>query len=374
VSLVVDTHRLYLADAARIDAFRRAIRHIVRPGAVVLDLGCGTGILGLMACDAGASRVYAVEDGGVIELARAAAAAGGFADRITFLNGHSRDVSLPEPVDVIASDLIGRFGVEGGVLEDGADARSRFLKPGGLMLPSRIDLYLAPVQYPAGNAAVEFWNARPAGFDFSPLRQWAVNTGYPASLSQMALLGAPKVGASLDLTIAGPGPVTIEAALEISRAGTLHGIGGWFAAQLSPRVTMTNSPIDGDRIGRRQVFFPIDAPVSVAAGDTVRARLIAIPSEDVVSWTVEVGDATFRHSTFNGMLLAREDLHAMHPDFAPRLTPRGRARKSVLELCDGSRPLRDIEAEMLRRHADLFASAADAAAFVAEVVTRYSQN
>ena len=372
MSLIVDTHRQYLSDAVRIGAFRRAIHEIVRRGAVVLDLGSGTGILGLIACEAGAARVYAIEDGGVIELARAAAAANGFADRITFLNGHSGDLSLPERVDVIVSDLIGRFGIEGGLLEDGADARARVLKPGGAMIPARVEIELAPVEHTDGRAHIEFWNAHPAGFDFSPLRRWAVNTGYPANYDRAALLGAPMTGATLDMRAAGPEPLSIEASLSVERRGTLHGIGGWFVAHLSPGATLTNSPLAAPRVNRRQVFFPIDAPVRVSPGDSVRVKMFAIPAETMVSWTVEVHGSVFQHSTFNGMLLSREELRAMHPRFAPRLTPRGVARRSVLELCDGSRTLNDIEQELFRRHGDLFETAGEAGAFVAEVVTRYA--
>lgn len=69
----------------------------MRPGDVVLDLGCGTGILGLLACRAGAARVYAVDEGKVIAIAKALARANGVADRITFIEGHSTRISLSEP-------------------------------------------------------------------------------------------------------------------------------------------------------------------------------------------------------------------------------------------------------------------------------------
>src|SRR5436853_7331941 len=116
ISEILYEHRCYLADEARVSAFRQAIAQVVRPGDVVLDLGAGTGILGLMACRAGAKRVYAVDEGPIIGLAHEVAAANGFQDRITHVKGLSTRVELPERVDVVLADQIGRFGFESGIL------------------------------------------------------------------------------------------------------------------------------------------------------------------------------------------------------------------------------------------------------------------
>src|SRR5688572_15264486 len=83
MSLVLDEHRELLADRHRVTAFSRAIAATVRPGDVVVDLASGTGILGLLACRAGAIRVYSLEIDGIAGLAREFAAANGYGDRIT---------------------------------------------------------------------------------------------------------------------------------------------------------------------------------------------------------------------------------------------------------------------------------------------------
>ena len=378
MSLIVDEHREYLSDSARVAAFRQAIREIVRPGSVVLDLASGSGILGLLACEAGASRVYSVEVTGMVEIARAAAAANGYGDRLVGIHGMSTEVVLPERVDAIVCDQVGRFGFEAGILEHGTDARRRFLKPGGVMMPRRVDLFVAPVESPDTFAHVEFWGSRPAGFDFAPARRWAVNTGYPVALQERNFLAEPAKASSLDIMCCGAEPFEIRAAFRIARRGVLHGIGGWFASQLSPSVSISNAPAAPSRINRRNAVLPIDEAVTVEPGDDVSVRIHVIPGALVVTWHVQVNRgaasiARFRHSTLNGMLFAREDLTRMHPRFIPTLTPRGEARRLVLELCDGTRPLEDVEQAVLARHGDLFASAAEAQMFVSEVVTGYAR-
>jgi Arginine methyltransferase oligomerization subdomain/Ribosomal protein L11 methyltransferase (PrmA) len=378
MSLVVDEHRQYLSDEIRVAAFRRAIAGVVRPGDVVLDLASGTGVLGLLACEAGAARVYSVEMDGMIEIARAAAVANGFADRMIFVPGLSSHVSLPEPVDAIVCDQIGHFGIEAGLVQFCSDARDRFLKPGGAMVPAGVELWLAPVESADLYGQVQVWTRRPAGFDFSAARAWAVNTGYPTTLPAEALLGAPAAGVRLDLSRVTPAPFAFDAELAAARPGTLHGIGGFFSATLAPGVTLSNSPLAECRVNRRNVFFPVERPIALDAGDRIHVHMRIRPAETMIGWTVEVvgadgaRKARSRHSTLAGMLLSREDLRRTDPRFVPRLTPCGVARSSVLALCDGVRPLAEIEREVYSRHPDLFASPAEAAEFVAEVVTRYS--
>ena len=383
MSLIVDEHRQYLADTERLSAFRQAIHSVVKPGHLVLDLGAGTGILGLLACGAGASRVYMIEEGGMIELARSVCRANGFQDRVTFIKGLSLHLDLPEKVDVVVGDQIGRFGFDAGVLEYFSDARKRFLKPEGVMIPSRVDLCVVPVECPEIWNQVEFWNTNLAGFDFRPARSWAANTGYPVTYRSEQLLGEPVVGASIDLRSVSSTPLNLETSIMTARAGTLHGIGGWFSAQLSPKVTLSNSPLSAQRINRMNVFFPIDRPVAVAEGDHVHIKMHIMPTDLVVTWKVEVwgknhealtvSKGVFTHSTWKGMLICKEDLEHTRPDFMPRLTQRGEARLSVLRLCNGEKRLSEIEGEIYRCYPKLFRSRGEAAVFVAEVVTRYSK-
>ena len=85
-----------LADTGRTEPYVEALRRLVRPDSVVLDLGCGPGLFALLACKFGARRVYAVEPDNAINIAREAAAANGFVERIEFFQELSTVVTLPE--------------------------------------------------------------------------------------------------------------------------------------------------------------------------------------------------------------------------------------------------------------------------------------
>ncbi|MGH7935042.1 MAG: 50S ribosomal protein L11 methyltransferase [Candidatus Binataceae bacterium] len=377
MSLVLDEHREYLSDKLRLDLFRKAIHAVVKPGDVVLDLGAGTGIMGLFACEAGARRVYSIDGGGMIQVARDVARANGFEGRLIGINGFSQRVELTEKADVLVADQIGHFGIEAGVLEFFRDAKRRLLKPNGRNIPVRLDLFVAPISAPTLRRNIDFWKTRPGGFDFSSALTTASNTGYPSPLKAVNFLGAPAPFISLD-PVAAPPTFSAETVATIKTDGVMHGIGGFFSAELAPGIVMTNSPLAKARINRRMVFFPIERPLKVAKGDKIQVAMTITPANKLVTWKVElrdckgVGKGRFVHSTAKGYLVSIEDLEKTRPDFVPRLSPWGVARRSVVDLCDGVRTISDIEREVLSRHSGLFPSLAEAAEFVAEVTLGYA--
>ena len=54
---------------------------------IVLDVGCGTGILSMFASQAGAKHVYAVDCSSIIEQAQQIIDINGFTDKITLIKG-----------------------------------------------------------------------------------------------------------------------------------------------------------------------------------------------------------------------------------------------------------------------------------------------
>jgi len=289
MSLIVDEHRHYLGDTLRVSTFERAVAATVRPGDVVVDLGTGAGLLAFLACRAGARRVYAIELSGMVEIARELAVLNGFADRVTFLHQHSQEVELPEPADVLVADLVGGMGFEAGLFPTYHDAR-RFLKPGARTVPRTLTLAAAPVEAPALFDEVQSWTRGFAGFASDPVLKWARNTGYPRLLEPSSVLSSECVSAVTD-PLGGARLIRLQGRSTIERAGTVHGIGGWFDAELAPGVRLSNAPRAAVRLNRRNVFLPLDAAVPVSPGDRVDMHLRIRPFDKLVSWDVAVHTA-----------------------------------------------------------------------------------
>ncbi|XFF80380.1 hypothetical protein AB1E18_006599 [Capra hircus] len=98
-----------MRDFVMTATYHRAIlqNHTDFRNKVVLDVGCGSGILSFFAVQAGALRVYAVEAGSVAQYAEMLVESNNLSDKITVLPGKIEEISLPEPVDVIISEPMG---------------------------------------------------------------------------------------------------------------------------------------------------------------------------------------------------------------------------------------------------------------------------
>ena len=141
----LESHLLMLKDKLRLSAYRQAIFKAVRRGDVVVDIGTGTGILAFLAVQAGAKKVYAIEYGPIIDVARKMAADNGYSDRIVFIRGKAGDIEIHEHVDVIVTETVGSFGIDEGIVDLVHDARRSILKPDGIIIPQKVTLRALPV-------------------------------------------------------------------------------------------------------------------------------------------------------------------------------------------------------------------------------------
>lgn len=259
-------HRVMLEDEVRMDAYRRAIQAVVRPGDRVLDLGTGTGVLAFWAAQAGAARVWAVDPAPVLSVAERVGRANGF-DVVRYVQADSRALVLPRPVDVLVTECMGNFFVTdelAPVLRDAA----RHVRPGGAVVPHTIRLRVAPAWLPTFRE-VTFWDDEPGGIDFSAAAPFALNRTYVLR-AEPELLVAPAAELARFPLLAAPDRIAGEVVFEAAAARTVHGFLGWFVAELAPGIELDTRP--GVRTHWGQLLFPV-APFAVRPGDRLSLRV-----------------------------------------------------------------------------------------------------
>ena len=214
-----------IADGGRMDSYARAMERAVKPGNVVLDIGTGTGIAAVLACRFGARRVYAVEPSDAIFVAQEVAAANGVAASIDFIQALSTEITLPEQADVIVSDLRGVLPVFEHHLVAIADARSRHLAPGGVMIPESDSLWVSTVAAPELFASITSeWGRSDYGLDLSAAKRLAVNSICKVKGFPLDLLAGPALIGSLDYGSVEASRFAGTARLSVTRAATAHGL------------------------------------------------------------------------------------------------------------------------------------------------------
>jgi SAM-dependent methyltransferase len=282
-------HRYLLADEARTNAFREAIGRTVRPGDVVLDIGSGTGILAFFACDAGARRVYAVEQQHSADAAALLARQHGYADRVTIVHGRSTDVVLPEMASVLVTETFGPLVFNIGFLGAVVDARRRLLRPDARMIPSQVDLWAAPVEIPQFYANfIDWWSTPRYGLDISQMRLFAANTAYSSRIAPSALL-APKatamtlISSELDDT-AQRGSATFRTV----RRGVVHGFAIGFSATLAEGIVLSNAWSDATTWD--QGVLPLEVPVETEVDTPISVELRTDDGK-MWHWRGSVGDS-----------------------------------------------------------------------------------
>ena len=372
MSGVLEEHLGYLSIPKRLDLYSKAVEKVVRPGDFVVDAGCGTAVLGLLCLRAGASHVFAIDSTDVIEVARETLTRAGWASKADFIRGSSFQVDLPGRVDVVICDHVGYFGFDYGLIGMLADARRRFLKPGGTLIPGRLRLHIGAVESQKCRQLAEAWQTSCIPSEFHWVRQHGINSKHAVTLLPDELLSDPAELGCIDLQDENPDFFSWSAQLTVQRDGIVHGLAGWFECELAEGIWMTNSPLSDSSINRSQAYLPIDEALAVNCGDVLDVTVMARPADHLIVWVVAhpASGRRFNHSTWQGDLLERERFARNRPEHIPQVSQTAHARSLVLDYCDGQRSVAQVQAAVLRDHPNLFPSSEEITRFVTKVLSR----
>ncbi|KAJ5764012.1 hypothetical protein N7533_002693 [Penicillium manginii] len=187
-------HEEMLKDDVRTRSYRDSIyqnRHLFKDK-VVLDVGCGTGILSMFAARAGAKHVIGVDMSSIIEKAKQIVHVNGLSDKITLLQGKMEEVHLPFPkVDIIISEWMGYFLLYESMLDTVLYARDTYLAPGGKIFPDKATMYVAGIEDgDYKDDKIGFWD-NVYGFDYSPMKEIALTEPLVDTVEMKALVTDP---------------------------------------------------------------------------------------------------------------------------------------------------------------------------------------
>ncbi|KAJ4893445.1 putative protein arginine N-methyltransferase 3 [Raphanus sativus] len=257
-------HREMISDKVRTEAYRDALlkNPSLLSGSVVMDVGCGTGILSLFAAQAGASRVVAVEasekmakvatkiakdnkvfndneHNGVLEVAN------------SMVEELEKSIKIqPHSVDVLVSEWMGYCLLYESMLTSVLYARDRWLKPGGAILPDTATMFVAG--FGKGATSLPFWEDV-YGFDMSSIGKEILEDTARVPIVDVVeerhLVTLPALLQTFDLATMKPDEVDFTATATLEPTGSetearlCHGVVLWFDTGFTDRFCKENPTV-----------------------------------------------------------------------------------------------------------------------------------
>lgn len=272
-------HYDMLSDTVRTNSYREAIMNNkdLFEDRVVLDVGCGTGILSIFASKAGAKMVYAIDQSEIIYHAMDIAESNGIKN-VKFIKGRLEDIVLPvKEVDIIISEWMGYFLMFEGMLDSVIYARKNYLAPDGVLLPNRCNISIIGYgDVDRHNSFVNFWNDV---YDFKMecmqtecLREVSVETCKPDYILTDSVVVCDLNLIKVDLDYSN---FEYKFTVNVTKDGNLTSFVGYFDTffQLPNPIMFSTSP-SSKSTHWRQVVFYFKNPIPVKQGEEIKGVFV----------------------------------------------------------------------------------------------------
>lgn len=283
-------HEEMLKDRVRTLSYRNAImknKHLFKDK-IVLDVGCGTGVLSMFAAQAGAKHVLAVDMSNIIEMAQQVIDLNGFSDRITLFRGKLEDVELPyKKVDIIISEWMGYFLLYESMLDTVLVARDMYLKEGGLLFPDKASIHVAMIEDEEyKNDKIHFWEdpMQLYGFDYSPFVKVAMVEPLVDTVDNAAVVTSHYKLIEFDLNTVTVPELAFHRSftLRATRDDRVHALLAWFdiafPSDTPANVVTFSTGAHAAYTHWKQTVFYLDTVLDVKKGEEITGSLASRPN------------------------------------------------------------------------------------------------
>ncbi len=280
-------HMEMLKDTHRTESYRNAIMmnpHMFK-GKVVLDVGCGTGILSMFAARAGAKRVVSVECSSIAHQARQIVKENNLENVITILHGKMEEVSMPEgvdKVDIIISEWMGYFLLYESMLNSVLYARDKFGAPDVKLLPSHANMYASGIHDPQYiEDRFNCWD-NVMGFNFSYFKRLSFIEPLIDSVDNNQVATDAPAFFRMDLAKVTEKELSFTSTfvLTATRNDTIHAIAVHFDTPFlagHDAVILDTAPWTQTTHWRQTVFYLYN-PIMIMKGEKIHCKLTSAPN------------------------------------------------------------------------------------------------
>ncbi|CAN6604286.1 protein arginine N-methyltransferase 1 [Trichomonascus vanleenenianus] len=278
-------HEEMLKDDVRTISYRNAIyqnRHLFKDK-VVLDVGCGTGILSMFAARSGAKHVIGVDMSNIIDMAKQIVKLNGLGDKITLLKGKMEEVELPFPkVDIIISEWMGYFLLYESMLDTVLVARDKYLVEGGLIFPDKATIYTAGLEDGEyKEEKIGFWK-NVYGFDYTPFQEIALAEPLVDTVELRAVVTDPCPIFEIDLYTVKIEDLAFKRDFQLRarRNDIVHAVIAWFDIEFSrchKPVKFSTGPHAKYTHWKQTVFY-LSEEIAVKNGEVIHGSLESVPN------------------------------------------------------------------------------------------------
>jgi protein arginine N-methyltransferase 1 len=281
-------HEEMLKDQIRTNAYKDAFlmnEHLVR-GKVVLDVGCGTGILSMFAAKAGAKKVYAVDCSNIVNSARQIVKDNKLDHIVTVIQAKVEELVLPdgvEKVDIIVSEWMGYCLLYEAMIDTIIYARDKWLAPGGLMFPDKASMYMCAIEdRDYKDDKINWWNSV-YGFDMSHMRAHALSEPLVDSVDARQVCTNHTMILDIDMYTVTVADKTFKSdfTLVAKRDDYIHALVVWFAVDFTKchrPIRLPTSP-ESDYTHWKQTVFYLDQYISIKRGEMLHGTFACSPGK-----------------------------------------------------------------------------------------------